>query len=126
MSKKKTYKTLKVVIAGGRDFDDYNKLKTSCDRVLSDVETVEVVSGRARGADKLGEQYAKERDYKLHLFPADWDRYGRSAGYKRNVQMANFADVVIVFWNGKSVGTKHMIDIVKKQNKPIIIIEYKR
>lgn len=105
---------MKVIIAGGRNFNDYNKLKKVCDHLLKNQSNIEIVSGTARGADQLGERYAKETGYKLKKFPADWKKYGKLAGYKRNIQMANYADALIAFWDGKSKGTRNMIDISKQ------------
>lgn len=115
---------LKVVIAGGRDFNDFDKLTRVCDNILKNIDKVEIISGVAIGADRLGELYAKQKGYTLHQFPAEWDVYGKSAGYKRNVRMAEFSDAVIVFWNGNSKGTSHMINAAKSANKPIRIIKY--
>lgn len=78
------------------------------------VEEVEIVSGTARGADELGERYAKARGYALKQFPADWDTFGKGAGYRRNSQMADYAEACVVFWDEKSRGTKHMIDLAEK------------
>ena len=108
----------KVIIAGSRTFRDYEKLKKVCDRVLDKLDKVEIVSGAARGADRMGEAYALTKRYDIKLFPADWDTHGKSAGYRRNVEMAKYADMLIVFWDGSSRGTKHMIDIAKKENLP--------
>jgi len=102
---------MKVIIAGSRNFTDYQKLKETCDTILRDQTNIEIVSGNCRGADLLGEQYAKERGYKITQFPADWNKYGKSAGPKRNQQMANYADALIAFWDGKSKGNKHMIEM---------------
>lgn len=100
---------LKVIIAGCRDFSDYALLCSFADQVLAGAEDIEIVSGGARGADALGERYARERGYALKVFPADWDKYGRAAGPIRNGQMADYADALIAFWDGKSVGTRNMI-----------------
>ena len=102
---------IKVIIAGGRDFDDYHKLCLVCDEYLKDQNNVEIVSGAYKGADLLGEMYAAERNYPIKQFPADWKRYGKSAGQKRNVEMANYANVLIAFWDGKSKGTKNMVEL---------------
>ena len=88
---------MKVIIAGGRDFDNYQLLKEKCNFYLSKVKDVTIISGKARGADTLGELYAKEMRYELILMPADWNTYGKSAGYKRNLDMAEIADALIVF-----------------------------
>ncbi|NMH86765.1 DUF2493 domain-containing protein [Flavivirga algicola] len=107
---------MKVIIAGGRNFDDYKKLFRFCNKVLSKQTEIEIVSGTAKGADKLGEKYANDSGYLIKRFPANWSKYGKSAGYRRNAQMAEYADALIAFWDGKSRGTKHMIDLAKRAN----------
>lgn len=119
---------IKVIIAGTRDFNDYAFLKKNLDYFLQGInpnnEEIEIVSGNARGADKLGERYAKEHNLPVKLFPANWDKYGKRAGYLRNQEMANYSDVLIAFWDEKSKGTKHMIDIAKKQDLTVIVVGY--
>jgi len=115
---------MKVIIAGGRNFNDYDKLRESCDNILINQEEVEVVSGTASGADTLGERYAQEKGYKIEKFTAQWDLYGKSAGYKRNQQMADYADGLIAFWDGKSKGTKHMIDIATNKGLKVRVVRY--
>ncbi len=102
---------IKVIIAGGRNFDDFNRLCQICDEFLKDQINIEIVSGAYKGADLLGERYASERNYPIKQFPADWRRYGKSAGLKRNTEMASYADALIAFWDGESKGTKHMIEL---------------
>ncbi len=102
---------IKVIIAGGRNFDDFDKLFQVCDEFLQDQNDIEIVSGAYKGADLLGERYAAERNFPIKQFPADWRRYGKSAGLKRNTEMAAYADALIAFWDGKSKGTKHMIEL---------------
>lgn len=113
---------MKVIIAGSRTFNDYNLLKLNCDKTLSLFPEIEIVSGTANGADKLGERYANEKGYTIKQFPAEWDKYGKSAGYKRNEQMAKYSDVLIAFWDGKSKGTKHMIDLAERYKLKVVII----
>lgn len=118
----------RVLIAGSRDFNNYNLLKAKLDFFLSnkvkeDYEII-TISGTARGADKLGERYANERGYKIERHPADWS-IGRHAGYVRNSDMADVSDVGILFWDGISRGTKHMYDTCLKKNVPVEMIEYK-
>jgi hypothetical protein len=117
----------KVIICGSRDFSDYQLLKEQCSYYLSNFlqSEITVVSGCAKGADTLGERYAIENGFDILKYPADWDRYGKSAGYKRNQQMAEIADGVIAFWDGKSKGTNHMINIAKEKNIRVIVIHYK-
>ena len=130
-------KELRVIIAGSRDFDDFLKLIDSCTDILSkitehhnDLNKIRIVSGAARGADQLGEQYAKVREYELSRFPADWDGLGKRAGYVRNAEMAKYAmedgnyGVLIAFWDVKSKGTKHMIDLAEKNGLDVHIVRF--
>ncbi len=112
---------MKLIIAGSRTFTNYQKLKQICDHFLQDQNNIEIVSGTCRGADQLGEQYAKERGYKITKFPANWNKYGKAAGPKRNQQMANYADALIAFWDGKSKGTNNMIQLANRYNLDILI-----
>ena len=117
----------KIIIAGGRDFMDYNLLKEKTNKILQEKKVthkIVIISGCARGADTLGLRYASENTFDVEEYPADWDKYGKKAGYVRNVEMAENADALIAFWDGKSKGTKHMIDIAKERNLPIRVIRY--
>lgn len=105
---------MKVIIAGSRNFDDSYLMMIKMDKILENLPEVEIVSGGAKGADTLGEQYAKTYGHGLKIFPADWNKYGKSAGYIRNEEMAKYADCLVAFWDGKSRGTKHMIDLANK------------
>jgi hypothetical protein len=115
---------MKVIIAGGRNFNDYNLLSKNVYEFTLYQPDIEIVSGCANGADKLGEKYANFYGIPIKRFPADWNRYGRQAGYLRNKQMAEYADMLIAFWDGKSKGTKHMIDLAKINNLKIHIVYY--
>ena len=118
---------MKLIIAGGRTFTNYQKLKQTCDEFLQDQKNIEIVSGAYyRGADKLGEQYAKERGYKLTQFPADWNKYGRAAGPKRNEQMANYADTLVAFWDGESKGTLNMIKLANQNKLSVTVINFSK
>ena len=99
----------KVIIAGSRDLTDYALLCSFADEALAGAEDIEIVSGGARGADDLGERYARERRYALKVLPDDWKEWGRAAGPIRNEQMAGYADALIAFWDGQSAGTRDMI-----------------
>ena len=105
---------IRLVVAGGRDFTNYAGMCEALDKLLVDVDNTTIISGGARGVDKLGERYAKERGYALEVYPADWEKYGKSAGYRRNEQMAEVATHLVAFWDGESRGTKHMIDLGNK------------
>lgn len=117
---------MKVIIAGGRSFDNYELLKSKCDKLLSltPPQDLIIVSGAAKGADKLGEKYAQDNNLNVKQFPADWDQFGRSAGYIRNEEMAKYADALIAFWDGESKGTKHMIDLAGKYKLKVRIVKY--
>ena len=111
----------RVIIAGSRDFDDYLLLQDHADYMLSRQEDIEIVSGGASGADALGERYAKDRGYKLKIFPADWVKYGRRAGPVRNREMAEYADALLAYWDGKSRGTKNMIEEARARGLKVSI-----
>lgn len=115
---------LKVIVAGTRTFTDYEFLKAKLDHLLQNQTDIEIVSGTARGADQLGERYANEKRYQLKRFPANWEQYGKSAGYKRNAQMADYADAAVIFWDGQSKGSKHMIDLAKEKGLMVRVILY--
>lgn len=103
---------MKVLVAGSRSFKDYDKLSKVLDE-LGDID--EIVSGEANGADALGSKYGLENGIKVKSFIPDWKGIGNGAGYARNKEMANYLDkdkdFAIIFWDGKSRGSKHMIDI---------------
>ncbi|TSE11313.1 DUF2493 domain-containing protein [Aquimarina algiphila] len=125
---------MKVIIAGGRDFDDYQFLKKKCDEILKKLTKIKIVTGKQKsydkktkhyyGADYYGEKYAEEKGHIIVEFPADWDNLGLAAGAIRNKQMAQYADALIAFWDGQSKGTKNMIDQAKKLNLKTRVITY--
>lgn len=121
----------KVIIAGGRDFRDYELLKKTCDKLLITkrlTHHIIIVSGKQVsqdeegtkwGADYLGEQYAKENGFKVMPYPANWKDYRKRAGPIRNHAMALYADALIAFWDGKSPGTRDMIGTMKGMEKRV-------
>lgn len=125
---------MKLIIAGGRDFHagiDEELLKehyqiglTELDRVNEKYDITEVVCGKAKGADTFGELWAIDNDIRVTYFPADWVRYKKRAGPIRNEQMGDYADMLVAFWDGKSTGTKHMINYMRKLKKPLVIENY--
>lgn len=118
-------KLFKVVVAGSRSFDDYTLLTERLDYYLANKSNIEIVSGTAQGADRLGERYATEHNIPIKRFPADWNLHGKSAGYKRNKQMAEYADAVVVFWDGQSKGAMHMYNLAKQAGKPVRLVQIK-
>lgn len=118
----------KLIIAGGRDFDNYDLMKEKLDKMLQNknIDDIFFISGTASGADTLGERYAKEIGAKIcniWRFPANWD-IGKQAGYIRNYEMSKFGDALVAFWDGKSKGTSNMIDIAKKNDLQVRVIKY--
>ena len=116
---------MKIIIAGGRDFLDFDLMSSKLDHYTSNLKDIEIVSGGANGADSLGEKYANLNNHSIKRFPADWDKYGKGAGFKRNCQMANYADALIAFWDGSSRGTQHMINTANKKGIQVKIVKYK-
>ncbi len=115
---------MKVIIAGSREFKDYEFLKQKLDYLLQYVkDEIEIVSGTANGADRLGERYAIERGYRIAHFPADWNQFPRVAGFMRNEDMAKYANACVVFWKNKSKGSGHMISMAKKYNIKLRVYE---
>ena len=117
----------KVIIAGSRGFSNYKLLREQCNKFLREkrkTSNVIIVSGHARGADTLGEKYAQDEGFALEIYPAQWKKLGKQAGYRRNEQMAEVADALIAFWDGSSRGTKHMIDIMNEKNLLVRVVEY--
>lgn len=113
---------MRIIVAGGRDFR-YRDIAFVClAKHVKQGDTV--ISGHARGADIIGEMYARTHNIDLELHSADWNRYGKAAGRIRNSQMADVADKLIAFWDGKSRGTKHMISEAKKKGLELIVYDY--
>lgn len=114
---------MRVIVAGGRDFDNKSLLSYVLGLRLSPKNTV-IISGGAKGADKWGEAYAKKHGIPVEVYPADWKRFGKSAGYRRNTDMALVATHLIAFWDGKSRGTRHMIDIATSKGLNVEVVRY--
>lgn len=110
---------MKVIIAGGRDIENYNLIVEAIND--SEFDISEVVSGGAKGVDTMGEHWADKHNIPVKRFLARWEIYGRSAGPHRNIEMANYAEALIAVWDGKSRGTKNMIETAKKRKLDIYI-----
>ena len=140
-----------IAIVGSRDFEDYEYLKNILVShiINTDIfkETVrndlyersikhdyikyvskhfKIISGGAKGADTLGERFAKDFNLDTLIFKPDWNMYGKSAGFVRNRKIIQNSDVVFAFWDGKSKGTKNSIDIAEELNKELHIVKYDR
>ena len=112
---------MNIIIAGSRSFVDYTLLRQQLDCYFQNITPV-IICGEARGADTLGKRYAESHGLEVISMPADWNKYGKSAGYRRNEEMAKIADELIAFWDGKSKGTKHMIDTMITLGKKVKIV----
>lgn len=123
---------MKVIIAGSRTLNKlpyvelavaqaFNSWMSKDQENWKNYLQPEIVSGGAQGVDFLAKLYAKKHTLKFTEFPAKWDEYGKSAGFVRNVQMADYADALIAIWDGKSKGTMHMIHTMNTRNKPVFV-----
>ena len=127
-------KELRIIIAGSRDFNDYELLKKSAIEIITKKtmlpDLTRIISGGARGADTLGERFANEMGLEISRFIPDWDGLGKRAGYVRNAEMAKFAveddnnGMLIAFWDGQSRGTKHMIDLAKRYGLEVHVVNF--
>jgi hypothetical protein len=116
---------MKLIIAGSRDFNNYNLLVNVCSKIKTNIKDIELVSGSCpSGADSLGEKWAKKNNIPIKRFPAKWNLYGKKAGPLRNGEMARYADCLLAFWDGKSAGTKNMIELAEFNNLKIKVIKY--
>lgn len=104
---------MKTIIAGGRDYHNYDTLLEAI--AECNWQITEVVSGGAKGVDALGEAYAVDKNLPLHIYAADWETHGRAAGPIRNRKMAENAVALIALWDGRSKGTKNMIETATKK-----------
>jgi len=120
--------TFKIVVCGSRHFQNYPLLRKAVGDTIALVRAerpnsqIVIVSGCARGADQLGERFAAENGLSVERFAANWARFGRGAGPKRNAEMAKVANLVIAFPVGASKGTKNMIKQAQKKGIECIII----
>jgi len=112
---------MKVIIAGSRDFNDYEALVAAIKK--SGFEITEVVSGKAKGVDALGEKWAKNYGVPVTGFSANWKKYGRSAGPIRNKEMAEYGEALIAIRCNNSIGTTNMIHQMKKLNKNVFVVD---
>lgn len=116
----------KLLICGSREFSDYDYFSSRLDEYLSsaDLSKIEIVSGGARGTDTLAEMYAEHRNIKFTKFSTDWQQYGHAASYVRNGEMAKYCrgpmNTTIAFWDGKSLGTKHMMREALRERMTVV------
>lgn len=126
---------IRIIIAGGRDFNDYEAVYQGLGELIEGLDDpsdappyslsdICVISGMARGADKLGIRAAEQAGLPVSKHPAIWSQYGTSAGFIRNTQMAKLGTHLLAFWDGKSRGTAHMIKEAQRRNLDVTIVRY--
>ena len=119
---------LKLAVVGSRSCTDktlvfeYLSILLSAWKVKEDVFNIEIVSGGAKGPDSIAERFVLINRIPTKIFPPDWDKHGKSAGFIRNMEIVDYADMVLVFWDQKSKGTKHTIDLALKAGKSVWIV----
>lgn len=129
-------KEYRVIIAGGRDFDDYTLLANEVIKFLPELSPhkVEIVSGGQVtkkddgiycGADFLGEKFAAQYSYPCKVFPANWEKFGKGAGPRRNITMGDYSTHLIAFDTGGK-GTAHMVEYMRKLNKVIRVVDCRK
>ena len=111
---------MNVIVAGSRNITDYRIVKNVLGGLDWSIDLI--LSGHANGVDKLAERWARESGIEVNKYPAYWDKYGKKAGYVRNLKMAQRADALIAIWDGESKGTKMMIDIALDEKIKFIYV----
>jgi hypothetical protein len=115
---------MRTIIAGSRTITDYSTVFNAMN--FSQLKPTIILSGCAEGADKLGERWAKEHNIPIERYPANWNKYGKKAGYLRNAEMVEKADALVAIWDGVSRGTKHTIDLANKKGIKVFIYEWRK
>ena len=115
---------IKLAIVGSRTFNNIREFLEIMNIIKSKYNITTIISGGARGADTFGSDYADRNKIQKIIFKAEWDKYGKSAGFRRNKDIIKNCDVCIAFWDGQSHGTKHDIDLCKEYNKKCFIYNF--
>jgi hypothetical protein len=113
---------MKLAVVGSRDFKDEYLFKYWLEKYLFRFDNLEIVSGGAKGADTMAENFAAYHGLKLKVFPALWSVHGKSAGFKRNADIWDYADMGIAFWDGESKGTKHSLELASERMKYLQVV----
>ena len=117
---------MKLVIAGSRNVKDIadavGTINGFMENLSEDFKISEIVSGGAVGVDTIAENWAKKNGIPFKMFPADWDKLGKSAGHIRNNEMAKYGDMLLAIWDGKSKGTTGMVNRMMKLEKPVCVL----
>jgi len=117
---------MRLAVVGSRGFEIYDILEATIDELRTIYDITTIVSGGAKGADHLAEIYAEENGLELDVYPADWDNYGKGAGYIRNTDIWNNSDLGVAFWDGESKGTAHSFKLSEKQKKKLYVFNYSK
>ena len=115
---------MKLAVVGSRDFNDYGLLKIKLDQIHKRKPITLIVSGGAKGADKLSERWASENNIETLIFIPDWNKFGKRAGFLRNDDIIKNSDAVIAFWDGVSRGTESSINLAKKYEKSCLVVNF--
>lgn len=115
---------MKLAIAGSRNFNDFAFLELKINELRKQYAIDSLISGGAKGADLLAEQYAAKYHLAIECVLPDWKMHSHGAGHRRNEIIVQKCDLLIAFWDGKSKGTKHIIEYAQKQNKQVYIFNY--
>ena len=110
---------MKVLLCGSRTIDDPAFVSRAVEQ--SGIRPTQIISGGARGIDRLAAEYAASNGIEFTEYLADWDKYGKRAGFIRNCVMVGAADAVIAVWDGTSPGTKHSIEYARSCGKQVLV-----
>ena len=108
---------MKLLIVGSRSITEFDLAPY----IKENIDTI--ISGGANGIDSIAEAYADSHRLSKYILRPRYDLYGRAAPLKRNEQMVDLADAVLIIWDGQSKGTQYTLKYAKKQNKPVTIIQ---
>lgn len=112
----------RIVVAGSRNVKDKAYVLSELDKILGPIkDRIVIVCGECHGPDLFGREWAESNGVEVISKPADWDTLGKSAGYVRNAEMAKISQGLVLFWDGKSKGSKHMLDLALKERLQVKI-----
>lgn len=116
-----------IIIAGGRDFNDQALMLDRIKELEKNgfiYASTTLICGMAKGADMMARNIFQQAGLNVRDMPAEWELLGKRAGFARNEAMATLADLALVFWDGKSKGSKHMIETMDALGKPVFVVRY--
>jgi hypothetical protein len=112
---------MNIAIVGSREFSDYSFLKEKMESICDSTTVTRIISGGAKGADSLAAAWANEKGLALLELRPDWQKHGKSAGFRRNSQIIEKADMCVAFWDGVSRGTAHSISLAKAKGIRVLV-----